>query len=53
MRLLVIEDEDRLSGILKSKFGDAGLAVDIAGSAADAGVALDPRASSHRAMAWV
>ncbi len=36
MRLLVIEDEDRLSGILKSKLGDAGLAVDIAGSAPDA-----------------
>ena len=32
MRLLVIEDEDRLSGILKSKLGEAGFAVDIAGS---------------------
>ena len=37
MRLLVIEDEDRLSGILKSKLGNIGFAVDIAGSAADAG----------------
>jgi hypothetical protein len=34
-RLLVIEDEDRLSGILKSKLGDVGFTVDIAGSAAD------------------
>ncbi len=41
MRLLVIEDEDRLSGILKSKLGDVGFAVDIAGSAADAGAALE------------
>jgi DNA-binding response OmpR family regulator len=37
LRLLVIEDEDRLSGILKSKLGDVGFTVDIAGSAADAG----------------
>jgi len=36
LRLLVIEDEDRLSGILKSKLGDIGFPVDIAGSAADA-----------------
>ena len=28
MRLLVIEDEDRLSGILKSKLGDIGVAVE-------------------------
>ena len=41
MRLLVIEDEDRLSGILKSKLGDIGFAVDIAGSAADASAALE------------
>ncbi len=41
MRLLVIEDEDRLSGILKSDLGDVGFAVDIAGSAADAGAALE------------
>ena len=41
MRLLVIEDEDRLSGILKSKLGEAGFAVDIAGSAADAEAALE------------
>src|SRR5260370_18387471 len=36
VRLLVVEDEDRLSGILKSKLGDVGFTVDIAGSAADA-----------------
>ena len=41
MRLLVIEDEDRLSSILKSKLGDDGFTVDIAGSAADAGAALE------------
>ena len=41
MRLLVIEDEDRLSGILKSKLGDIGFAVDIASSAADANAALE------------
>jgi DNA-binding response OmpR family regulator len=41
LRLLVIEDEDRLSGILKSKLGDVGFTVDIAGSAADAGAALE------------
>ena len=41
MRLLVIEDEDWLSAILKSKLGDAGFAVDIAGSAADAEPALE------------
>ena len=41
MRLLVIEDEDRLSGILKSKLGEAGFAVDIAGSAGDAEAALE------------
>jgi DNA-binding response OmpR family regulator len=41
LRLLVIEDEDRLSGILKSKLGDIGFTVDIAGSAADASAALE------------
>jgi DNA-binding response OmpR family regulator len=41
LRLLVIEDEDRLSGILKSKLGDIGFTVDIAGSAADANAALE------------
>jgi len=40
LRLLVIEDEDRLSGILKSKLGEIGFAVDIAGSAEDARLAL-------------
>jgi DNA-binding response OmpR family regulator len=32
VRLLIIEDEDRLSGILKSRLGEAGFAVDVAGS---------------------
>ena len=41
MRLLVIEDEDRLSGILKSRLGEAGFAVDVAGSAGDATAALE------------
>jgi DNA-binding response OmpR family regulator len=41
VRLLVIEDEDRLSGILKSKLGDVGFTVDIAGSAVDASAALE------------
>jgi DNA-binding response OmpR family regulator len=41
VRLLVIEDEDRLSGILKSRLGDVGFTVDIAGSAADASAALE------------
>lgn len=41
MRLLIVEDEDRLSGILRSKLSDAGFAVDIAGSAADAEAALE------------
>ena len=41
MRLLVIEDEARLAGILKAKLGDCGFAVDIAGSAADASAALE------------
>ena len=41
MRRLVIESEDRLSGILKSKLGDVGFAVDVAGSAANASAALE------------
>jgi DNA-binding response OmpR family regulator len=41
MRLLVIEDEARLSDVLKAKLGDCGFAVDIAGSAADAEAALE------------
>jgi DNA-binding response OmpR family regulator len=41
VRLLVIEDEDRLSGILKSKLGDIGFTVDIVGSAAAASAALE------------
>jgi DNA-binding response OmpR family regulator len=41
VRLLVIEDEDRLSGILKAKLGEIGFTVDIAGSAADAAAALE------------
>jgi DNA-binding response OmpR family regulator len=41
LRLLVIEDEDRLSGILKSKLAESGFAVDIADSAEDAGIALE------------
>ena len=41
MRLLVIKDEDRLSGILKAKLGEIGFTVDIAGSAEDAGIALE------------
>ena len=41
MRLLAIEDEDRLSGILKSKLGDVGFTVDIASSAVDANAALE------------
>jgi DNA-binding response OmpR family regulator len=41
VRLLVIEDENRLSGILKSKLGDCGFAVDITRTAADATAALE------------
>ena len=41
MRLLVIEDEDRLSSILKSKLDESGFTVDIAGSAEDARLALE------------
>ena len=41
VRILVIEDEDRLSGILKVKLADIGFTVDVAGSAADAAAALE------------
>jgi DNA-binding response OmpR family regulator len=41
VRLLVVEDEDRLSGILKSRLRDAGFAVDVVGSAGDANAALE------------
>jgi DNA-binding response OmpR family regulator len=41
LRLLVIEDEDRLTGILQSKLGESGFTVDIAGSAEDATLALE------------
>jgi DNA-binding response OmpR family regulator len=41
LRLLVIEDEGRLSAILKSKLAESGFTVDIAGSAEDAGSALE------------
>lgn len=41
MRLLVIEDEDRLAGILKSRLGEVGFAVDVASLAADASIALE------------
>jgi DNA-binding response OmpR family regulator len=41
LRLLVIEDEDRLSGILKPKLGEIGFTVDIAASAEDASIALE------------
>jgi len=39
LRLLVIEDEERLAGILKSKLGEIGFTVDIADSAEDASIA--------------
>jgi DNA-binding response OmpR family regulator len=41
VRLLVIEDENRLSAILQTTLGASGFVVDIAGSAADAGAALE------------
>ena len=41
MRLLIIEDEERLCGILKAKLGGVGFAVDIALSAAEAEAALE------------
>lgn len=41
MRLLIIEDEERLSGILKSWLGGAGFTVDVAGSATGANAAVE------------
>jgi DNA-binding response OmpR family regulator len=41
LRLLVVEDEDRLAGIVKAQMGAAGFVVDLAGSAADAVAALE------------
>lgn len=41
MRLLIIEDEHRLSAILKTKLGASGFVVDVAGSAADAVAAIE------------
>ena len=41
MRLLVIEDEDRLAGLVKSQLGAAGFVVDLAGNADDAVAALE------------
>jgi two-component system OmpR family response regulator len=37
MRLLVVEDEDRLAALLKQGLGEAGYLVDVAGSGEDAG----------------
>jgi DNA-binding response OmpR family regulator len=41
VRILVIEDEDRLAGILKATLGRSGFAIDITGTAADALAALE------------
>jgi DNA-binding response OmpR family regulator len=41
LRLLIIEDEDRLSGILKTKLGVSGFTVDVACSVGDAVAALE------------
>jgi DNA-binding response OmpR family regulator len=41
VRLLVIEDEDRLSGILKAKLDVSGFVTDITGTAGDAVAALE------------
>jgi DNA-binding response OmpR family regulator len=41
LRLLVIEDEDRLSGILKTQLGVSRFVVDVADTAADAVAALE------------
>lgn len=41
MRLLIIEDEHRLSAILKTKLGASGFVVDVTGSAADAVAAIE------------
>jgi len=41
LRLLVVEDEDRLAGIVKTQMGAAGFVADLVGSAADAVAALE------------
>ena len=41
LRLLVVEDEDRLAGIVKAQLGASGFVVDLAGSASDAVAALE------------
>jgi DNA-binding response OmpR family regulator len=41
LRLLVVEDEDRLAGIVKAQLGASGFVVDVAGSASDAVAALE------------
>jgi DNA-binding response OmpR family regulator len=41
VRLLVVEDEDRLAGIVKAQMVAAGFVVDLAGSAADAVAAIE------------
>jgi DNA-binding response OmpR family regulator len=41
LRLLVIEDEDRLAGLVKSQLGAAGFVVDLVGNANDAVAALE------------
>ena len=41
MRLLVVEDEERLAGLVKSQLGAAGFVVDLAGNAGDAIAALE------------
>jgi len=51
VRLLVIEDEDRLSGILKSKLGDVGFTVDIASTAVHATQALRRAGGTNSARA--
>jgi DNA-binding response OmpR family regulator len=41
LRLLIVEDEDRLAGIVKAQMGAAGFVVDVAGSADDAVAVLE------------
>jgi DNA-binding response OmpR family regulator len=41
LRLLMVEDEDRLAGIVKARMGAAGFVVDVAGSADDAVAVLE------------
>jgi DNA-binding response OmpR family regulator len=41
LRLLMVEDEGRLAGIVKAQMGAAGFVVDVAGSAADAVALLE------------